>query len=45
VCVSDAKFQIEASGGHQGRVKLSDSVELYSSHCEVRATDLGSGEV
>jgi len=44
VCVSDAKFQIEASGGHQG-VKLSDSVELYSSHCEVRATDLGSGEV
>lgn len=30
MCVFDVRFQIKALGGHQGRVKVSDSVELCS---------------
>lgn len=45
MCVFNIRFQIKALGGHQKRVKVSDFVELYSSHSEGRATDLGSCEV
>lgn len=30
VCVFDVRFQIKTLGGQQERVKVSDSVELYS---------------